>query len=144
MKDLNGSLCLRDYNFMYREYVIKNKTIYQMATELSVAATTVSKWLKKLGVKIKSASEYTHNSESIQKLNNFKYLYDEYILKKRTTNQIAEELDVSGAAVKYKLKKFEIKRRKRGDYVCNRETLILLNDYTYMYDEYVTNKKSIY
>jgi len=144
MVELNKNLYLRDRNFMYREYVTKNKTIYQIASELNVIATTVSRWLKKLEIKTKSASEYMHDSESIQKLNNFKYLYDEYILKKRTTNQIAGELDVSSAAVKYKLKKFKIKRRKRGDYVCNKETLVLLNDYTYMYDEYVTNKKSIY
>jgi len=133
---------LRDYNFMYKEYVIKNKTIYQIAAELNVAVATVSRWLKKLGIKTKSASEYAHDDENIRKLNNREYLYNEYILKKRTTNQIAKDLGVSSAAVKYKLKKFKIKRRKRGDYICDENAIVLLNNYAYMYGEY--NKKSIY
>jgi len=131
-------------SFLRKAYLEDRHTLRQIAEELGVSIHWVGKQLKKLRIEVRKQSHYTHDAQKINKLHDRNYLLHEYVELRRTTNNIAYDLDVTNAAVKYALRKFGIRARKRGEYTCEPESLARLQDKSFLESEYLEKKKSIY
>jgi len=110
----------RDKSLMRELYVEEELSSTAVAEELGCASSTVIKWLEKHGIERRDASEtmlgmkfgdYGVTDEQKEKLNDKKWLVENYVSKGRSTCEIAEELDCSRQPVQNALEYFDIETR---------------------------------
>lgn len=53
-----GIVNYRDYDWLYNQYITLNKTCEQISGEIDVKRVTIHKWVRKLGLPVKSKSDY--------------------------------------------------------------------------------------
>jgi transposase-like protein/very-short-patch-repair endonuclease len=125
----------RNKEWLYEEYIIKKKSGKEIAREIGCDPSVIYDWLKKLNVPIRKTSEairIRYEKElPRRKYTNKKWLYTEYVLKRKSAKQIAKETGVSyGTFLKY-LHKYGIKDRGKK-----------YRDRKFLYEEYAMKKKS--
>lgn len=102
---------LQDSNWLYHQYVILNKSACVISGELKCDHQTVLNAMYKLGIKIRSKTEARAKYIKYPLLMNRDYLYDQYIVKNKSTENIARNLGCSNGAVWDALKRHKIPLR---------------------------------
>ena len=78
------------------------------------------------------------------KLNDRDWLYDQYIVQRKNTCQLAEELICSNITINRALKKHNIQVRSLSEYhETSKDILNKLHSYDWMYNQYIMQEKSI-
>ena len=134
---------LNDKDWLYDQYVTNNKNTYQLGEELGCSNSTIINYLKNHDIYIRQGTESRGISkELLDKLNDKDWLYDQYIVQRKNTYQLAEELVCSHNTINRYLKKNGISIRTISEAQgISKELLDKLNDKQWLYNQYVTLKK---
>ena len=95
--------------WLYNEYIVKDRSTFDIATEYGCKQSTLQCWLIKFGIKKQKLKHSIHNPKPHQQK---EYLYEEYIVKNRTIESIAEDNNVDDSTISYFLKKYGMFRDK--------------------------------
>lgn len=85
---------LHNSDWLHEQYVELERTTTRIADELGVATGTVSSWIKKHNIELRTVSE-SKSDGNVTPLHGQGWLRTEYIKKTRTTEDIAKELGVA-------------------------------------------------
>lgn len=108
----NGPKPWTNYDWLYNEYVVKDRRTKEIAEEYGCKQNTIQCWL----AKFKIAKPITrHIRDEKRQYETYDYLFREHIELGKSVSQIAEENGVSYDAISYNLKKNNIPVQK-----CNR------------------------
>ena len=99
--------------FLKNEYFIKRKSTIQIAKEVGCHYCVIGRYLKKFGMKTNQSKirKGKKLNTRLVKIFTKDYLYNEYILKDRTSNDIANEHNTVHEVVLRYLRKFNIQIR---------------------------------
>lgn len=106
---------LRDGERLRREYKNKQKSQVEIAEELGVDSSTVDRWMKKHGIETRSYSEAASTGGNIRKLRDEEWLREQYKNQRKSTLEIADELDVSASTVSRWIDKHGIEKRSQSE-----------------------------
>jgi 5-methylcytosine-specific restriction endonuclease McrA/predicted DNA-binding protein YlxM (UPF0122 family) len=110
---------LYDREYLEREYLIKEKTLAEIADEIDVGSTTVEDQFKKLGIETRSRGEarslHLLSDEAHEKLKDEQWLRQEYEKKNRSTVDIAEDVNSNPTTVSNHLRKHGIELRTNSE-----------------------------
>lgn len=105
----NAFELLSDKEWLYNEYIIKEKSVYQIADEISAGTTTIYRRLAEYGIEARELNNAfqiaSFPKETRDKLNDTKWLYHQYVELGKSTIQISECLNVSDATISFRLKR---------------------------------------
>lgn len=81
-----------DKEWLYNEYVTKDRATYDIANEYGCKQNTIQQWLRTFGIKkpIKR-----HTRRDVPEYSKYENLYECYVVKEMTASQIAEKYGVS-------------------------------------------------
>ena len=134
---------LDDYDWLYDQYIIMKKNTFQIGKEIGCSNCTVLRYLKSNNILIRDNSE----AQGIPKelliiLNDRNWLYNQYIIQNKSTHQLGEELKCSCSTINNYIKKHNIRIKNGGESRgISTNSLDMLNNYDWLYDQYVTMKK---
>lgn len=122
----------RNKNWLYENYIEQERSSREIGELCGVSNVTIWYWLKKFDIKIRTLTEATILSYGGKKLyHDGEWLYEQYIVRERTTKQIAKENNVCSATICNWLNKFQIGKVRM--YV----------DKDWLYQKYVVEKLSM-
>jgi DNA-binding XRE family transcriptional regulator len=100
--------------WIYREYVLNQRTLADMAQEAGVPYQTLSKWTKKLGIPVRRSPQSNATVPITEE-----WMYQEYVLNQRTLVDMAQEVGVAYQTLSKKAKQGGIRvqhsRRRPAD-----------------------------
>ena len=137
---------LNDKTWLYDQYITLNKSAAQLSEELECSCTTIYNYLKKYDIIIRTNSEANGISkEVLDSLNDKQWLYNQYIIMKKSTVQLGEELHCSSITINNYLKKYNIPIRHGSEANgISKELLHKLNDKDFLYNQYIIENKNTY
>lgn len=95
-----------DKDWLYNEYVVKDRSTKSISEEYGCKRNTIQCWLYKFGIK----KEIKHHEMTYNKpYQNKGYLIEQHIINKKSIAQIAKENNVSGDCITHFCKKFGVK-----------------------------------
>lgn len=101
---------LHDSDWLHEQYVEMERTTTDIASELGVATGTVSSWIKKHEIGLRTVSESKADGD-VTPLHDPDWLRTEYTEKMRTPDDISKQLGVAPGTVYQWLKRHEIELR---------------------------------
>lgn len=117
-----------DYDWLYNEYIIKNRRTVDIANDYGCKPNTINCWLIKHNIK-KEIRTHIHVPKFQYEDPN--YLYDQHIVKHRSMTEIARENNVSADTIRYNLLKNNIQpwSAKNKRKYTNEEIAIMIDMY---------------
>lgn len=100
-------------DFLLKTYKIKQKSIAEISRQVKCAWSIIDKYLK--NYRIKGETNKKHQETRTKRIFTKSYLYQEYVIKDRTSNSIAKENHTSHEVVLRYLRKFNIKVRSQKE-----------------------------
>ena len=115
-------------NFLTKHFLTLNKSAIEIALELNISLSKVKNKLNKYNLKktkeliyqsreLKCFKELGLNSEKIKeiciKINSKEWVYQEYIIQNKSTQEIADQLGIPKYIIANRLKALEIKKNKK-------------------------------
>jgi G:T-mismatch repair DNA endonuclease (very short patch repair protein)/transposase len=96
-------------DWLETEYIVKDRSVEDIAEELSVYDVLIYKWLRRHGIPTKrSTTPFKQQKNAIYK--NEDWLHEEFVVKRRTSEDIAKPFDVDRKAVEWYIKKYDLER----------------------------------
>lgn len=104
---------LHDEAWLREQYIEKEKSSIEIARELEVSDSSVSRWLSRHGIETRSA--YPPEDDDLKTLRDEEWLRERYHGDGLTQQEMADEINVSESAVSYWMREYGIEttRRKR-------------------------------
>ena len=90
---------LRDEGWMQEQYVENRQNLCDLADELNISTPTVREWLQRHDIVIRGYSEANLPKDAIEKLRDEGWMQEQYVEQRRTTVDIADQLNVSNSCV---------------------------------------------
>lgn len=103
-------------DFLYNEYVTKEKSSTEIAKELGLNNQKILKWLCKYDIKRRSVSEAKNIVSPLRSIKR-DFLYEMYVNQKMSCNKIANKIGISDTSVSNLLKKFDIETAPTSNYI---------------------------
>lgn len=133
----------RDEAWMQRQYVKNKRSTYEIADEVGVSRSTISRWLDKHDIETRSSNgesakprEDTYRSES--------WLREQYLQNDKSTYEIADKLEVSRSTISRWLDKHGIEKgQTRGKSESARPPEDTYRDQAWLRQQYLQNDKSV-
>ena len=104
----------QDKDWLYDQYVTQGKSSGTIAKEIGCGSSTVQHWLRRHEIPIRNCSSSKLKLSS-QILENKNWLYDQYIVQKKSATKIAQEIGCQQETVSRYLHKFEIPIRTQSE-----------------------------
>ena len=123
-----------DHDWLYNEYVIKDRRTKEIAEEYGCRQNTIQCWLVKHGIS-KPITKHVRDTKRVYET--YDYLYHEHIELGKSVAEIAEENGVSYDAIVFNLRKNEIPVQKR-----NRHKIYSDEEIDQMAEMYTSQKMS--
>lgn len=118
---LEAYLKLTNENWLHEQYVIKMRSSINIARELRVTYRDVIIQLRKYNIHVRNPSEHVHvrfvGVDRINKIDNYDWIYKEYVTNMRSCRDIGKELGLKGETVGKALTRFGIEIRGRSVYM---------------------------
>ena len=102
----------KDRDWLYNKYWIEKKSLRQIAKEFKPKNPKINYWIKKLNIPTRSISKAINIQN--KKYHNKKWLYDQYINKKKSCEKIGKEINTTPNTIHNWLKRFNIERRDKS------------------------------
>lgn len=99
------------YEFLYNEYALKGKSIRNIAKETGLTKKQIQRLVVKFD--IKTRQNHTRSLKYFDILNK-KYLYEQYIKKNKSINEISEEINIPSTTIGKYLHIHNISRKTGG------------------------------
>ena len=127
---MNNKSYLKDKDWLYVQYITMKKSTIQIGKELGCSYQVISRYLKKHDISIRNGAEAQGISkESLDNLKDKEWIYYQYIIMKKTPNQIGKEIGCSSPTVNKYIKKHDIPIRSHAEARgISKELLDKLND----------------
>ena len=100
---------LWERDWLYKQYVEKDKTQQEISEELDVGLYTVQQWLKRHDIPTPESGSWCKVDD--EKLNDEEWLTEQYHEQEKTAGEIAQEREVGKTTVLTRMDKFGIERR---------------------------------
>ncbi len=140
-----AKISLESFDWLYLEYITKNRTANSIADELNCSHGYVTKYITAYNIKKELCEAYAKNPKCLIFLNDKDWLYNEYIIDNKTTTEISNTIGCSDTFVVKYLNKYNINIRNGGEHnIINLDLFNKLNDKEWLYNEYVLNNKTTY
>ena len=91
-----------NYDWLFEEYVTKDRSTQEIAEEFGCKQNTIQSWLFKFGIKKKINTHNIHRDKIYQQ---YEWLYDNHIVKRKSVSELARECGVSSDTIVYNLKR---------------------------------------
>lgn len=142
---MNKERKYRDEEWLRKQYVSKEKSTKQIAQEFGYGSTTICDWLKKHGIGVRSHGEAVSKAKTPDGLYTDKeWLKTEYIEKRKSVHQIADECGASRNTITTWLEKLGIGTRDPGWKTAERNQKPgPWDDKEWLQNEYVKKGKAI-
>lgn len=101
-----------DESWLHEQYVERERSTTDIASEIGCRRQTISKWLDKHDIEIRSQG--LQSDGDTEQLHDKTWLYEQYITREKSMYDIAGELDCTASAVAYWLDKHDIETRSRN------------------------------
>lgn len=101
-------------DWLYDQYVTQGKSSGKIAKEIGCGSSTVQHWLRRHEIPIRDCSSSKLKLSS-QILENKDWLYDQYIVQKKSASKISKEIGCQQETVSRYLHKFEIPIRTQSE-----------------------------
>lgn len=105
--------------WLYEQYIVYQRSAQDIARELSMGETTVYRALREHGIPIRSRSDAStlalNGSDLFNLLSDRNWLYQQYIVFRKSIHQIAEEMGISGNSIERALIRHDIPRRNLSE-----------------------------
>lgn len=105
-------------DWLYEEYVIKDRSTKEIANEYGCKQNTIQQWLLKHGIK-KPITK--HNITPKHQYQTYEYLYENHIVLGKSVPELARENNVSDDTIRHNLKKHNIKIQKVNQHLFRTE-----------------------
>lgn len=125
---------LKDRGWLEGKYIKQHMTVKDIAQEVGCSIPTVHEAFKRLGIKKSKGAPVGKVYDQLQDKD---WLYDQYVTKQRSGDDIALDVGCDKSAVYRAIKRHGIERR------VHTSRFELLNDKEWLYDQYVVQKRSI-
>lgn len=125
---------LADHDWLYEQYVEKQKSTIEIAEENGISVATISRWLDRHGINTRSrGSALVADS----RLTDGSWLREQYVKHQKSVEEIADFCDCHRDTVSKWISRHDIEFRKpvQTEYEC-------LSKRDWIYNQYVTEKKS--
>jgi transposase-like protein len=138
---------LRDEDWLREQYIEREKTSLEIADELEIDSKTVRNWMGKHGIEMRSQSDAQTDGNTTP-LKDEAWLREQYLTRKRSLGEIADELGITAATVNTWKDKHGIESRSKSearlasDYLYNEQTE-QLRDEDWLREQYVEKKRTI-
>lgn len=106
----NKLLFLKDKDWLIEQYITQHKTPRQIAKELDCGATTISRYLKIHNIDERNVSQ-AKLGDSLELLKNKEWLFEQYVINKKTLEVLMNELNCSSTVLVKYLDLYNIERR---------------------------------
>jgi transposase len=130
----------KDESWLREKYWNEEKSQREIADELDVCRSTVTNWMNKHGIETRSKSESLSDGD-IEKLGDEEWLREQYKNQRRSTIDIANELDVSDTAVGRWIKKHGIEARSYTEGISDGDIEKLMDE-EWLREQYKNQRKS--
>ena len=114
MPTINYEIKNKKYNnpdWLYDEYINKQHSSTSMGIECNVNSGLIIVYLRKFGIPIRSRKRYDYYKDILTK----EFLYNEYVLNKKTNKQISNDTNISIYIIDKYLQKFNMHYDHRHD-----------------------------
>jgi hypothetical protein len=101
-------------DWLFDQYITQGKSSGKIAEEIGCGASTIQHWLRRHEIPIRDCSSSKLKLSS-QILENKDWLYDQYIVQKKSATKIAKEIGCQQETVSRYLHKFEIPIRTQSE-----------------------------
>lgn len=101
-------------DWLFDQYITQGKSSGKIAEEIGCGASTIQHWLKRHQIPIRGCSSSKLKPIS-QIIENKDWLYDQYIIQKKSASKIAKEIGCQQETVSRYLHKFEIPIRTQSE-----------------------------
>lgn len=91
-----------DYDWLYNEYIVKDRRSADIAAEYGCKQNTIQCWLIKHGIRKEITTHYHEPKHQYELCD---YLYEQHIVQHKSMAEIARENGVSGDTIRYNLLK---------------------------------------
>lgn len=125
-------------DWWFEQHVTNGRKLTDIAKELGVSYPTAQVWMKKSGVEQQNVRI---GKEAHALLNDPNWLREQYLTKRRTINNIAQELGVTHGTVR--LYRDEVHKIEPENVRLSAEAHSKLNDPEWLENQYVTNNHSL-
>lgn len=98
--------------WLYEQYVEKQKTMIEVAQEADVTEPTIRSWMDKNGIERRDSPREDLKQEPYK---DEEWLYEQYVEKRKTAAEVAEEVEVTGSTIRSWMEKNGIERRDRPE-----------------------------
>ena len=132
---------LKNEQWLREQYCKCEKTVSQIANELSLSPTPVRRWMKEHGIERRSPAE-SQTDGDLKLLKNEEWLREQYCERERTTREIADETGVSQRTVTNWMDKHGIERRSLSKSHTDGDVESLKNE-EWLRSQYCEQKKTI-
>lgn len=140
MKKINR---LQDKDWLYEQYVTNNISALAISKLVGCSAVTVGEYIKKHNIQKRNIIESRVCASSIVCLENKEWLYNEYIILNKSLKDIGDMLGVSISFVSKYIKHHNISKSYTEAFVKNNNSIELLSNKTWLYEQYIVNKLTI-
>jgi len=130
-------------DWLYDHYVIKQLSVDAILKLCNCGKTTIHRYLKKYNIEARTLTEARSvKNDNLRYLKDANWLYEQYVTAHKTPREIGKDLNCGATTVTRHLKQHNIELRdvskaKLGD------SLELLKNKDWLYEQYVTNKKTL-
>lgn len=126
--------------WLYDKYVVEKITMPQIAELVGVNKSTIGKWLKKFNIKARDISTCQQPHKKLYLLHSKEWLEEQYLILKKSTNEIAEQVGSVNSVVGSWLKKHGIAARTIGESRLLNPKINIINDDKTITDMYLGGK----
>ena len=131
---------LKNEEWLREQYCDKQKTVRDIADELSLSSTAVRNQMDEHGIERRSSAESLANGD-IEQLRDEDWLREQYYYKEKTTHEIANKLDLSVNPVMTSMKKHGIERRGMSEARTDGD-IELVKDEQWLREQYCEQQKA--
>jgi AraC-like DNA-binding protein len=132
-----------DRDWLYDQYITQHLSVDTIIKTLNCGKTTVFRYLKLYNIPARTLLDArTCKNDKLTLLRDKDWLIEHYINQHKTPTQIGEELGCGRTTVMRYIEKFNITSRNVSEAKLG-DSLPLLQNYDWLFDQYVTNKKTL-
>ena len=133
---------LSDEAWLQEQYVKQDKSVTSIADELNITSGTVRRWLRQHDIELRGNSKLPERAE--EKLNDEEWLKKQYTEERRTTVDIADELNTTSVTVRRWLRQHNIEVRGNSESKLQESVVKKLHDEEWLREQYIEHSRSIY
>lgn len=131
---------LKDKAWLREQYVQNRQSTTEIAYELDISSTTVTKWLRTHDIQIRDS---VLTEAALNRLRDDEWMYRRYVKERASTTEIASQLDCSTTTVSKWLSEHKITVRSQQESKLPKEAVGKLQDDDWLQEQYINQRRTL-